>query len=77
MLKPPAQCCDCRHLQRRGGVILEAREECVVLEDSPSAAVLGRVLQVLAEDGRCPEHNVYESHPDAYRSVDLGTHHEV
>ena len=72
MLKAsPEQCRSCRLHQRRGGTVLPAEMQCVRLEDSETAQVVGRMLQVFAADGRCPEHAPYDFHPDTYLSEDL------
>ncbi len=65
------QCRSCRLHQRRGGTVLPAEMQCVRLEDSETAQVVTRMLQVFAADGRCPEHAPFEYHPDAYLSEDL------
>ncbi len=66
-----AQCRTCTHHQRRGGIVLPAQMQCVRLEDSETAQVVVRMLQLFAAEGRCPEHTPYAFHRDTYLSDDL------
>lgn len=68
---PETPCLGCRHFERRGGIFLPPEMQCTRLEGNDTASVLGRVLQVLARDGVCPERSEYEDFPDSYLSEDL------
>ena len=72
MLTSPVQCKGCRHLQRRGGIVLPAELLCTAAEGSQNGELLGKMLQVFAADGRCPSHDaLLATHPDCYLSEDL------
>ena len=65
---PPALCQACRFLEGRGGVVLQARNGCGRLGDNEIGAVMGRMLQIFAKEGRCPEYELL----DETSGVNLG-----
>lgn len=51
---------------------LKARNACGRLGDSEIGAVMGRMLQMFAKEGRCPEHELLDDNSGAKLPQDLG-----
>lgn len=69
------QCMTCQHRQRRGGIVLKAAWQCVVLEGEDVsdrlASIVTGMARLLARQNQCPTYSPYPLRPDAYMAEDL------